>query len=112
MAQYLDRPDDAPAEIRRQADDIVKQNGALANVMLAGWAAYYGDAQLALELEQKFYDSGLSRDFVAQSLWRSILRDVRKLPGFKTKMGLVDYWRAYSWPDFCHPVGDTDFDCS
>jgi TolB-like protein len=115
MAQYLDRPNDAPAEIRRQADDIVKRKGALANMILAGWAAYYGDAELALDLERKFYESGITRDFVAQSLWRPILRDARKLPVFKdlvTKMGLVDYWRAYSWPDFCHPVGDKDFECN
>jgi hypothetical protein len=40
---------------------------------------------------------------------------VRKLPGFKAMVreaGLVDYWRAHGWPDYCRPVGDADFSCS
>ncbi len=28
-----------------------------------------------------------------------------------TQLGLVDYWRARGWPDFCHPVSDFDFEC-
>lgn len=27
------------------------------------------------------------------------------------KIGLVDYWRSYKWPDFCHAIGDNDFEC-
>jgi len=42
------------------------------------------------------------------------MRDVHKLPAFKEVvrgMGLVDYWRIYGWPDFCHPLGKEDFAC-
>ena len=28
-----------------------------------------------------------------------------------TQLGLVDYWRARGWPDYCHPVSDYDFEC-
>ena len=41
--------------------------------------------------------------------------DVRKLPNFKeftNNMGLVDYWRASgNWGEFCHPLGQDDFEC-
>jgi hypothetical protein len=50
-----------------------------------------------------------------RALWMPVMRDVRKLPAFKNLMpesGLVDYWRAYGWSDFCRPVDDEDFACS
>jgi hypothetical protein len=25
--------------------------------------------------------------------------------------GLVDYWRAYGWPDLCRPLDGDDFEC-
>ena len=28
-----------------------------------------------------------------------------------TQLGLVDYWRARGWPDYCHPTSDYDFEC-
>jgi hypothetical protein len=43
------------------------------------------------------------------------MRDVRKLPAFKDLVrtaGLVDYWRAYAWSDFCRPIDHQDFACS
>jgi hypothetical protein len=40
---------------------------------------------------------------------------MRQLPGFKDlvrDLGLVDYWRTSGkWSDFCHPVGEDDFEC-
>lgn len=114
MAGFLDNPAEGAVEIREHAGEFVKRDGAFADVVLAAWAAYYGDPNTALDLETKSYESGITRDLVAQSLWRPILRDIRKLPGFKdlvTRMGLVDYWRTYGWADFCRPVGDRDFEC-
>jgi hypothetical protein len=26
-------------------------------------------------------------------------------------VGLFAYWREWSWPDLCRPVGDDDFEC-
>jgi hypothetical protein len=34
---------------------------------------------------------------------------LRRLPGFSQlveKLGLVDYWKQYGWPDDCRPVGE------
>jgi len=39
---------------------------------------------------------------------------VRNTERFKTLVrnaGMVDYWRARGWPDFCKPVGANDFAC-
>ena len=39
---------------------------------------------------------------------------MRRLPEFKTylrKIGMVDYWQEYGWPDICRPLGDNDFEC-
>jgi predicted Zn-dependent protease len=48
-------------------------------------------------------------------LWQPELGQVRKTERFKTlvrKAGLVDYWRAKGWPEFCHPTTGDDFECS
>jgi tetratricopeptide (TPR) repeat protein len=48
-------------------------------------------------------------------LWSPDFAPVRKTERFKTfvrKMGLVDYWRAKGWPEFCRPVGTDDFVCA
>jgi adenylate cyclase len=40
---------------------------------------------------------------------------VRNTERFKTlvrNMGLVDYWRAKGWPEFCRPTTGDDFECS
>ena len=80
-------------------------------LIIAQWAAYYGDTELALMI----LSSVQSRQLVANLSWRPIFRDMRKLPGFKDLIqgiGLVDYWRTTgNWGDFCHPVGEDDFEC-
>ena len=47
-------------------------------------------------------------------LWSPAYAQARKTERFKNfarNAGLVDYWRAYGWPDLCHPVGSDDFAC-
>lgn len=47
-------------------------------------------------------------------LWNPPFAVIRNTAQFKALMknaGFVDYWRQRGWPDFCHPVGDTDFAC-
>jgi len=48
-------------------------------------------------------------------LWHPSYAPVRKTERFKAfvrKDGLVDYWRAKGWPEFCHPTTGDDFVCS
>lgn len=76
-------------------------------------AAHYGDEELALRLfrEEFFTRNGAN----TVHLWNPAMADVRRTDGFKTlvrDLGLVRYWRETgAWPDFCHPVSDTDFTC-
>jgi len=39
------------------------------------------------------------------------MRKTEPFKQFVRTIGLVDYWRATSWPDICHPVGAHDFAC-
>jgi adenylate cyclase len=112
LGELLDDPAAALDRIRQMAKQA--GNNLWDYGSLAVWAAYYSDPELALDLQRKFVS--VNKSFVATtSLWRPIFRDVRKLPGFKDlvhRMGLVDYWRANGWNDFCRQVGDEDFECT
>jgi hypothetical protein len=82
-------------------------------IVAASWAAYYGDAELALRGLTLVPTDGFAQA-IAYTIWRPLMSDVRRLPGFKVlvqEMGLVDYWRAHTWPDLCRPLSDSDFEC-
>lgn len=106
FAALLDDRTAALAELRRAAANA----DVFEKASLAEWAAYYGDPALALELlsavpPELALTSGL--------MWRPLLRDTRALPAFKElahALGLVEYWRAYEWPEACRPSGE-DFVC-
>ena len=82
----------------------------------ADWAAYYHEPQLALDAMEKMRGFEQGRGLTLMPLlWQPLMRDVRKLPGFKdlvTELKLVDYWREYGWGEHCKPAGETDFSCS
>ncbi len=70
------------------------------------WASYYGDDQLVLKAMDRSRDLWL--------FWLPLTSRVRATDEFKAivrDMGLVEYWRAYGWNDFCQPLGDDDFEC-
>jgi TolB-like protein/DNA-binding winged helix-turn-helix (wHTH) protein len=106
VSQFLDAPAGVEAEIRKLASQATDSEKAL----LARWAAYYRKPELALELLTEAVPN-LSLPSV---LWQPLMSDVRRLPGFKDlvrRLGLVDYWRAHGWSDFCHPLDREDFAC-
>jgi hypothetical protein len=48
-------------------------------------------------------------------LWTPIYAPVRRTDRFKAyarNAGLVEYWRAKGWPEFCKPTTADDFVCS
>ena len=106
LARLMEKPAEAAAEIRLLASSANPTEKA----MLAQWAAFYHDPELSLQLltEAAPHVSNLA------FLWQPLLRDVRKLPAFKVfvhDLGLVEYWRANGWSDFCRPVSQEDFAC-
>ena len=74
---------------------------------LSFWAAYFQEPELALAL----WTEGTR---TPDTLWQPLMREVRSLPAFKDvvrELGLVDYWSAYGWSDFCYPIDGEDFAC-
>jgi tetratricopeptide (TPR) repeat protein len=106
LSLFLDAPAGAEAEIRKLASEATGSEKAA----LALWAAHYRKPDLSLELLAQAVPN-LNEPSV---LWQPLMSDVRRLPGFKDlvrRLGLVDYWRAHGWSDFCHPVQREDFAC-
>jgi TolB-like protein/DNA-binding winged helix-turn-helix (wHTH) protein len=104
LARFIDAPAGAAAEVRR----LATMASPVEKTVLAVWAAYFQEPELSLELWSQGTRS-------PDALWLPLMRDVRKLPAFKNvvrELGLVDYWRAYGWSDFCRPMGNEDFACS
>ena len=85
------------ALLAQEAPDVPEQ----------AWFQLYllaGREQKALELALK-YPTEISVDFI----WMPEAANFRRLPGFDSlaqKMGLLDYWKQYGWPDDCRSVGD------
>jgi TolB-like protein/Tfp pilus assembly protein PilF len=79
---------------------------------IALWAAYFGDAEFAL---QAFERDARYMAIRLQTLWFPVMSDVRHLPGFRTLMrdiNLVDFWQASGWPDACEPLEGESFSCT
>lgn len=106
---YLEEPDKALELLHR-----VEYGQTQQAIVLATWAAYFGDPELALEAFGRG-PAGV-QTIVVWQLWLPIFSDMRRLPGFKdlvSDLGLVNYWReSDNWPDFCAPVGSSDFACT
>ena len=80
-------------------------------IMIAHLAAFFGDAQFALDVVGNELRGNLLR---TGKIWYPFLSDMRQLPGFKIladEIGIVAYWRAYGWADFCRPLENDTFEC-
>jgi TolB-like protein/Tfp pilus assembly protein PilF len=113
MRDLLDSPEQARETLHRFVKDPNYNNQFIRNVVIAVWASYFGDYELALNMQ---YQDGKPSVALTSSLWRQIHKGMRRLPGFKDlvrKLGLVDYWRMTGkWGEFCRPVGNDNFECS
>jgi TolB-like protein len=109
MGKLLDDPKMALAELRRLALDPRSQAPVLQGDIIPFWAGCLGDPKFALK-EARGWPLSIGER------WFPDFRDARSLAGFKDLLrdvGLVDYWRKTGhWGDFCHPVGDDDFECT
>jgi tetratricopeptide (TPR) repeat protein len=96
--------DDSEAALTRLRE--MQQQSEMYDYYIISWAAWHGDADLALDALRSAPSPFM--------FWNRLMQDVRKLEGFKNllrEVGLVDYYREYGWNDFCRPVGDDDFVC-
>ena len=64
-------------------------------------------------LEENGADGLLQPRVIAEALQpdASPLRKTDRFKTFVRNAGLVDYWRAKGWPEFCRPIGADDFVC-
>jgi TolB-like protein/Tfp pilus assembly protein PilF len=68
----------------------------------------------SIERFERNIDVGYFQAIEFSVAWHPAYAPVRKTERFKTlvrKTGLVDYWRAKGWPEFCHPTTVDDFAC-
>jgi len=77
---------------------------------------YVGAPERALEYYEGTLESGAVGGAGGDNgfLWHPSYAPVRKLERFKTfvrNSGMVEYWRAKGWPEFCRPAGADDFVC-
>jgi TolB-like protein len=110
--EILDQPAAALSMIRSATEDPANQDSPRM-MILAWYAAHFGDDELALRALRRSYVD-MKGVFVA-AIWYPVLREVRKMPAFKDllrDLGLADYWRATgNWGDFARPTGADDFEC-
>jgi len=85
--------------------DTFRQTEIL-DYLVAVWAAYHHDVELTLAATRRMP--------APWSFWRPLMADMRGTEGFREIVrgqGLVEYWREYTWSDYCHSVGINDFEC-
>jgi TolB-like protein len=102
------------ARLLRQAPTPAKQENIPDLGGLSWVFAYVGLPERALEFDERVTDAG-SFSVQFDYFWSPENAAVRKTERFKAlvrKMGLVDYWRAKGWPEFCHPKTGDDFACN
>ncbi len=110
VKEHLDSPKEGLAELRRIYNNDDNLSGSNFRE-ISVWAAYFGDLEFAMESMEK---AVIKSSHYLSSYWYPVMKEVRQLPRFKEfikKTGLVDYWNKFGWPDFCHSVGDGDFEC-
>jgi adenylate cyclase len=96
----------APATMPRQDGPY------MGNLSLA--FLYVGMPERALEEVEHNADAGYNGFSAVANIWQPDFGPARKTGQFKNlirKLGLVDYWRAKGWPQFCHPLRADDFAC-
>ena len=123
LRRLLDREPAALTELRRMlsvsANPVSAYTGPSSYNLVwstVEWLAWYGDSQGALDVLRSYAPVARSqrRNGYTLNFWNPMLRNVRRLPGFKDlvrDLGLVDYWRRFGWADLCHPLGQSDFEC-
>jgi adenylate cyclase len=99
--------DTAPA---RNAPDGLPALGSLGFAYL-----HVGAPERVLEYYEDEVKGGYFQPISATWFWHPSYAAVRKTERFKKlarDLGMVEYWRARGWPQWCHPAGANDFACN
>jgi TolB-like protein/DNA-binding winged helix-turn-helix (wHTH) protein len=114
MLHRLEDPPLARAELRKQLDEPANANSNVIVMMIAAWAAYFGDPELAVQASAQL--PPITSNAFNWTVWRPLQQPMRALPEFKRLVrdwGVLEYWQASgSWGDYCRPEGDDDFNCA
>ncbi len=75
---------------------------------------HVGAPERVLEYYEDEVKGGYFQPISATWFWHPSYAVVRRTDRFKRlvrDLGMVDYWRARGWPQWCHPAGANDFAC-
>jgi TolB-like protein len=76
---------------------------------------FVGAPERVLDYYERNVEAGWMTNAATSFLWSASYAPARKTERFKVlarKAGMVEYWRAKGWPDFCHPTTGDDFVCN
>jgi tetratricopeptide (TPR) repeat protein len=103
------------AKVLRSAPAKLSATDALPDLRRLGWVyLYVGAPEEAIRYQERM--ASLNQ-FVSESsyeIWHADFAPLRRTERFKNfvrKSGLVAYWRAKGWPEFCRPATGDDFVC-
>jgi TolB-like protein/DNA-binding SARP family transcriptional activator len=128
MARYAEAADlleNAPAPFAKDAARVLRTAPAkaaepqslpqLGGVNGLNWVyLYVGAPERALEPLASNISITRASPAAIPFMWHASWAPVRKTERFKAyvrSLGLVDYWHAKGWPEFCHPTSRDDFAC-
>jgi TolB-like protein/Flp pilus assembly protein TadD len=109
-----------PAQVKEAAQMLQTAPTMIASVQAAPSLGvldfvylHTGAPERAIEIFESYAQAGyLAIGF--HQIWHASYAPLRKTDRFKTflvRAGLVNYWRARGWPEFCQPVSTVDFAC-
>jgi TolB-like protein len=76
---------------------------------------HVGAPELAIQTQEFRIKMRFTAPTELPLIWHSSYAPLRKTERFKAyvrDLGLVDYWRAKGWPEFCKPTTGDDFACN
>jgi tetratricopeptide (TPR) repeat protein len=104
------------ARLLRMAPANVPVPSSLPRLNTLDWVYLYAGApERAIETNEYGLKSGFAGAANLPLMWHASYAPVRKTDRFKAyvrALGLVDYWRAKGWPQWCHPTTGDDFACN
>jgi adenylate cyclase len=107
----FDSKEDGLAELQRFFYDNKENLQVNSLIFMPLSAVSLGDPQFALDVMERLTTLSPKSVFI---VWFPSMKEVRQTSRFKAfvkKIGLVDYWNKFGWPDMCHKLDNGNFEC-